>query len=214
MRCRLVNIVTAMDGEATAGRWHEGWRLFFVLAVAESLLCLWLLGAGGETGLSSLIRNSARISELLFAAAFAASSLVALARSSATLWLRRNRRYIGVAFAWAHTIHLAGIASFAATSEEFVAGLDPLTLVGGGVAYLFVYLMAFTSSDAAQRALGMRNWQRLHRVGGWVIWAIFTQTLTMGVLFGEWMRLPGAILMWGAFVLRLASRQRRREGRL
>lgn len=207
-----MDIVSTM--RATFGRsasWFEGWRLFFLLALAESGACLWLLGAGGEPGISSVIRNSARFSEVLFAAAFAASPLVALARSPGTLWLRRNRRYTGVAFAWSHTIHLAAIAFLVISSEQFASELDPVTLLGGGTAYVFVYLMAFTSSDAAQRALGMRNWQRLHRVGSWILWVVFAETLTSGVVFGAWSRLPGAILLWAVFALRVAAWRRRRK---
>ncbi len=194
-----------------SGTWLEGWRLFFLLAVVESCIRAWLLGSGGEPGIRSVIRNSARFSDVLFAAAFAATALVTLARSSVTLWLRRNRRYIGVAFAWSHTIHLAGILALAFLSAEYATELDPVTLLGGGTAYAFVYLMAFTSSDAAQRALGMRNWQLLHRVGGWIIWVIFAQTLTMGVIFGEWRRWPGAILLWTAFVLRFSAWRRKQN---
>lgn len=47
-----------------------------------------------------------------------------------------------------------------------------MTLAGGALAYAFIYLMALTSNDAAQRAMG-RWWKRLHIVGLHYIWLIF-----------------------------------------
>jgi DMSO/TMAO reductase YedYZ heme-binding membrane subunit len=48
--------------------------------------------------------------------------------------------------------------------------------VFGGLAYGFVFLMALTSTDQAQRWMGMKNWKRLHFVGSHWIWTLFLLT--------------------------------------
>ena len=187
-----------------------GGVLFALLATLGTCVCLGvLLAEGGETGLHAWIRNTARFSTAYFGVAFVTSSLLVFWRIPWILWLRRNRRVIGLAFAFTMTLHLGGLAALAHFyPEPFLSGVSLLTLLGGGTAYVFIYLLAFTSTDSAQRALGLRNWQRLHRVGGWVIWIVFTQTLTLGVMSGDGSRLFSALFMWTVGALRLIAYRR------
>ena len=187
-----------------------GWLLFLVLSALTVLVCLLsFLKEGGEAGLHAWVRDSARFATAYFGTAFVTSSLVRLWPVPWTLWLRHRRRAMGLSFALAMTIHLAGLtALWASGPEAFIQGTGLLTWFGGGTAYGFIYLLAFTSSDAAQRALGLRNWQRLHTFGGWVIWIVFTQTLTFGVLAGEGAQWVPALFMWGVAGLRLVTFRR------
>jgi hypothetical protein len=59
---------------------------------------------------------------------------------------------------------------------------DALSFLLGGLGYAAVGLMAATSSDAAQRGLGLRRWRALHLACGWYVWGIFTGTLAPAVL--------------------------------
>ena len=194
----------------------NGWPLFFLLSGIALAACMLALGSADEPGVRALVRLSARFAAAYFIAAFVASSLLSLRRSAATLWLRRNRRPIGVAFAFAHTIHLAGLGALAIKyPSPFLEHLSLLTVVGGGLAYLFIYAMAFTSSDAAVRALGPQNWQRLHWWGGWVIWVVFTQTVTLGALAGEASQIVPALAFWLAVTIRILGWSRtRRDGKV
>ena len=99
-----------------------------------------------------------------------------LLRAPVSTWLVRERRYLGLAFAYSHLIHLLALVALGQVSQEFVDGLNAVTLVGGGGAYVFLLLMAATSNDAAVKALGMRRWSWLHTIGGYYLWIIFFQS--------------------------------------
>lgn len=125
----------------------------------------------GDDGWSAATRWTARWSLIPFVLAFAASGLLprvhGLARD-----LLRNRRGLGLAFATAHFIHL-----FAIVTYFTVSGLPVpmIAVIGGGFGYLLILAMAVTSTDAAQRAMGAW-WKRLHRVGIWYVFLIFTNS--------------------------------------
>lgn len=121
-----------------------------------------------------VLRLTARTSLLLFTLAFTASSLAQLTPSSATRWLRRNRRYLGVGFAGSHLIHAMAIIALARLDPAlFLALTNPVTWVAGGLAYLFIILMAATSFDRTAAMIGPRAWMWLHTVGAWYIWMSF-----------------------------------------
>jgi sulfoxide reductase heme-binding subunit YedZ len=147
-----------------------------VLLGAAVILAL-LLEGSSEDAVRSVVRSSAKLAVVLFAAAFSASSLQSLHPSAFSGWMLRNRRYLGLSFALSHTVHLAGLIALAlAFPAPFVEEVDALTLVGGGVAYAFVFAMAITSTDAAVARLGRKRWRLLHTVGGYYIWTLFLQS--------------------------------------
>lgn len=162
----------------TRGR-LEGWPITFWAAVAILLMVASIFQAMGwnERSLHVVIRSTAQTSFFLFFLAFTASSLHRLRPSRPTRWLLRNRRYLGVGFAVSHLVHLdALVALGVAYPEPFRSETGVVTLVGGGLAYLFIVAMALTSSDRAQAWLGRRRWRRLHVVGSYYIWALFAQS--------------------------------------
>ena len=50
---------------------------------------------------------------------------------------------------------------------------ERVTIVGGGLAYIFISLLALTSNDWSVKKLGPEVWRRLHLIGSYYIWAIF-----------------------------------------
>ncbi|MDG2307784.1 MAG: hypothetical protein P8R42_24660 [Candidatus Binatia bacterium] len=185
----------------------EGPVVAYGIIGSVALASVAMLGAAGigEEGIRLVIRITGRVSMLLFAAAFAASSAFAVSRNATTRWLRRNRRYLGVGFAGSQTIHLLAIVALAATVQEFRDGVGVETLVVGGMAYVFTFAMAATSFDAAVRRLG-RGWHRLHLVGSWWIFAVFALT----ILPDAGTSVVGAVLsaaLIGAWALRVAARR-------
>lgn len=128
-----------------------------------------LLPGGFREQLGLATRLTARWSAFWFLAAFTARPLSQLFGG---IWrdVLRQRRYIGLGFALAHSIH--GIC-FTWLLLATDVTRPPIVLVGGGVAYLLMWAMAATSSDAAMRALG-RNWRWLHMTGMWWLWFVFT----------------------------------------
>ena len=187
-----------------------GWKL--TIAISAGLLLLFglqlVVYGSGEEGIRVVIRASARTSVLLFSMAFAASSLRAFWRNGLTAWLLANRRYVGVAYAISHALHAVALVALYPESAEFREGLNAVTLVGGGGAYVFTLAMALTSSDAAVAALGQSRWRLLHTVGGWYIWVIFAQSY-LPRAFSTPGYIPAGVLVIAVAAARLAWRTRR-----
>ena len=190
---------------------------FALLLLAMSVLILTQAGTG-EAGLRLLIRATARTSLVLFGAAFAASSLRSLWRRPATGWLLRQRRYLGLSFAFSHALHLLAIIGLSLVlGDAFEAGL--VTVIFGGGAYVMIALMAATSSDRAYAWLGKRRWHRLHLVGVYWIWIIFANSYTaravMAIARGSesLAYVPVAILLWALLGVRVAVWLRARRPR-
>ena len=151
-----------------AGRF-EGWPLVGWAALGLTAMSAAVLLAAGtdEAGLRMLIRATARSSVVVFVLAFSASSLRRLWRGDATAWLLRNRRQLGVSFALSHFVHLAAILEASLRFPGFRAEVQWLTIVFGGLAYVFIAAMAATSFDRSAAWLGPRRWRQLHLLGSW-----------------------------------------------
>jgi hypothetical protein len=153
------------------------------------------------------VRATARTSLVLFCLAFAASSLRSLWRSSASAWLLRNRRYVGVSFAVSHYLHavaLIGLSRYFPT--RFLDELEWITLVfGGGVGYSLITAMVLTSFDRAAAWLGRKRWRMLHLGGSWFVWFIFLQSY-LPLSLTEPAYVPAALLIVTTPAIRLAPR--------
>jgi hypothetical protein len=198
--------MTVQAGQLTRElRLPQGWAIvgyasivLFALFAAE----LVVLGIG-EDGIRQVVRTSAQTSVLLFSAAFAASSLFQLRRTPVTRWLLANRRYIGVSFGVSHYFHLAALVALGQVSQAFVDDLNAVTLIGGGMAYVFLTAMVATSFDRTAAALGPLWWGRLHKVGGYYIWGIFFQSYLPRMLMTSFAYALPVVLLVGAMGLRL-----------
>ncbi len=168
------------------GNWFEGWRLFAVLMLALSALCLWLVDISGldVDGVRMVIRFTAKTSLLFFCLAFSAAALWRLWPNPWTHWQRRNRRYLGVTFAGSHGIHAIAVAAFAVMDPAgFSAATSAPTFIFGGIGYAIIIAMTATSFSRTAIAIGPRAWRILHLGGGYFLWAQFM------VSFGK--RVPG-----------------------
>ena len=156
----------------------QGWPLLGTLTAGLVLMALAVLALGSDAeGLRMLIRVTARSSSVLFLLAFTASAAVRRWPSSATRWQLANRRQIGLGFAVSHTIHAAAIAGFATVDPlGFHAATSTGNVVSGGLAYVFIVLMAATSFDGAVRWLGPKRWKLLHLTGLYFLWISFVIT--------------------------------------
>jgi DMSO/TMAO reductase YedYZ heme-binding membrane subunit len=191
----------------------KGWRItgcvaIVLLAVTGSSLLLW---GFSEEFVRVVIRATARVSVALFLMAFTAASLNALVPSAATRWLRANRRYLGVSFALSHFTHLAALFTLGSYfPHPFVDELNAVTLIGGGLAYVFVTLMTITSFAGPRRWMGERSWSILHTTGSYYIWLIFLNSYVsravMDVAYA-----PYALALFIALGLRIAFWLKRRN---
>lgn len=190
----------------------QGWRLTIAVALLLTLasLILLLLSAGSAESVREVIRFTARTSLVLFLLAYGASALVKLWKQPWSLWLRRNRRYIGVSFAASHLIH--GLAIIALTQVDPSFELAPITLILGGLAYIFIALMAATSFDVTARAIGPRAWAALHSVGSFYVWATFLSSFSGRASMSRWYLLP-VFLLVAVMLVRIVARFRHRFAR-
>ena len=182
-----------------------------ILLLVACLLINALLGVGlmytpdDMDGYLLWTRYTARIAFCYFILAYTASTLTAFSKNKVTLFLRKNRRGMGLAFALALTIHFVALSMFYIISGE---ELSVVTVIFGGLGYLAAMAMAATSFDSAVRKLGYKNWHRLHSFGANYLVLIFVYTYT-GALFSYpltatpmiyWL-LAGTV--WVAFLARL-----------
>jgi DMSO/TMAO reductase YedYZ heme-binding membrane subunit len=191
---------------AARGRFEGGSVLAAcALGLAAMTALVLARSGGGEEAARALIRATAATSLTLFLLAFVASSLRRLSPRPATAWLLRNRRAIGLGFALSHAIHLAAIATLAMRwPGTFAATADAITRYGGGFGFVVVAALAATSSDAAQRRLGMHRWRALHRFGVWYVFAVFALSYGRALLHAGGYA-PAAIALGAALALRLAA---------
>lgn len=185
----------------------EGGRLTLIvtLATLTAASLPFLIFDDAVMAARLVIRWTARESLVLFLMTFVASALMRLSPMALTRWMRRNRRYLGLGFVVSHTVHLAAIIVFAGLSPaEFWQVTNSSMIVTGGLAYVFIYLMAATSFDGARRFLSGWPWAILHGAGTWYIWISFM------VAFGKRAAvdptyLPAMILLLAALGLKLAA---------
>lgn len=130
-----------------------------------------LLPGDLHSRLSFATRLTARWSACWFLLAFTARPLFQVIGQA---WgpVVRQRRYIGLGFAFAHTVHGAALSWLILSGG---ASRGPIVWIGGGIAYALMWAMAATSSDAAMRGLG-QNWRRLHTLGIWWLWIVFANS--------------------------------------
>ncbi|MGH0032195.1 MAG: hypothetical protein ACQGVC_20585 [Myxococcota bacterium] len=188
----------------------NGWKLCGLLSALLLLAFGTIVATQGTDadGIAALTRITARIAFLMFLPVYVASPAHRIWRSDATRWLVRNRRYLGVAFFVAFALHLDAIWMTSLLHGDAFR-IEVVTLVGGGLAYVFAFAMALTSSDRMVRRLGPRRWKTLHRVGVHYIAAIwFFQYL--GLSFQSLAFLPLLLLSVAGFAVRIAGRRQRR----
>jgi DMSO/TMAO reductase YedYZ heme-binding membrane subunit len=154
----------------------ERWRLVGASTAAIAAMALaivWWTG-GDVDGMRLIVRLTARTSLVLFCLAFSASALHRLAPNPWTQWQRRNRRYLGLAFAGSHGVHALAIAGYAYVDPAmFMQYMNPVMYVFGSIGYAFIVAMAATSFDRTAAALGPRAWSILHTAGAYYLWVSF-----------------------------------------
>lgn len=145
-------------------------------------------------------RWTARAGFPIFIVTYAASSLGRLWPRGLTREIWRDRRWWGLGFAACHTVHLYALVRHLEYSGET---LPVPVLIGGGGAYVVMYLMVLTSNAAAMRVLG-RNWKRLHSLGIHWLWFVFALSYFARVIEGR--ELPWAGFALAASLLALGLR--------
>ncbi|MGX5733928.1 hypothetical protein [Bosea thiooxidans] len=185
----------------------NSWRIVAATAVIlAALVCTTaMLAPDMVAGLRLDIRWTARLSLLLFLAAFTASALAQLIPARWTAWLLANRRYLGLSFVLSHFVHLGAILLFASTDPALFHELtNTATIVSGSAAYLFIAALALTSSDRIAKRMGRRAWSILHRAGTLYIFVSFVFTFGKRIAMDSayWLALA---LLAAALLVKMAA---------
>jgi methionine sulfoxide reductase heme-binding subunit len=192
----------------------RSWPLFWVLALAASAATLTGLPHAdfhSARGMTPIIHRSVRCALPLFLMAFTASSLAVLAPGAFTRWMLANRRYIGLAFAFAMAWHFSFVAY---TIWSFGNPLNLKATLMDATGFIFLLLMTLTSFRWGARYLSRENWRRLHKMGAYVIWLVATIIYLHAVRAGaglEYRAFLGVLLF--AWLLRVAAWCRQRLAR-
>lgn len=191
-----------------SGSGLRGWTLFALLSLAVLLFAtstmLWhteLVDA-----LRSAIRVTARTSFVLFLLTFLASSLVILLPNPATKALLREKRFLGLSFAFSHLVHGILILIYAQMfPETFWNGRTAAANIPGSVGYLFILLLAATSFPVMVRLLGSSAWKLLHSTGSWVIAVLFCYSFYKRIPMHPWYLIAFSIMV-SAIALKLTAK--------
>lgn len=179
----------------------------FALALAAASVAVLVTIPDPTDAIRLIIRSTARISLVLFLAAFLAASWARLWPSRIARWAVVNRRWLGLGFAWSHLIHAVAIVTLVRLDPALFWTLtNPVSVAAGSLCYVFIAALAATSFDRMVKALGPQRWSQLHRTGIWVIWIVFMGSNAKRIPISAWYALPCALLM-AAAVLRWSSRR-------
>ncbi|MBK0024837.1 ferric reductase-like transmembrane domain-containing protein [Stenotrophomonas sp. S48] len=185
----------------------HGWRLFVAIAVVliAFAMAAFALQPDVVEGSRAAIRVTARTSFVLFLAAFTASSFASLLPGPTTHFLLRERRIIGLSFAFSHLLHAVAITTFGMLNPAFWPARSALANLPGTVGYVAILALAITSHRGIARRMGPTAWRRLHTTGMWIIAAVFTYSYFKRVPVNFWYAVPSALL-FTAFVVRAIAK--------
>jgi DMSO/TMAO reductase YedYZ heme-binding membrane subunit len=188
------------------------WPMYLGLLLGLAAMVAGLQAAADHTESWLLAaRWTARVGFPIFLIAYSASALLRLWPSDLTKALVRKRRWWGLGFAASHTVHLYALVTYNMLLDHTPS---VSTLIGGGGAYAILYVMAFTSNNAAMRVLGV-NWKRIHTLGIHWLWFIFAFSYFGRVMSGKEMPYSAITLSLAivALGLRIAAWQKARARR-
>ena len=191
----------------------QRWRMtYWIVAFAIGLFLIVIVKLGfSEDSVKLNIRLSAKISLICFCLAFSASSAYATFQNKVIRWLLKHRKYIGVAFALVHFIHLLFLILLQVYFHPVFIVRPPLLIGLGGFAYLTILAMLLTSFDRFSGLISRAHWQRLHKYGGYWILIVFSNSIFTRVILGQWVYVPFAFLLLFVWIIRIVARTKNRS---
>ena len=210
--------------KSSKNRFLNGWWLFGLIASVTSLVMLVAMTRtelSSGPAVSSMIQLSVRWSVPWLFLAFAASSVQILRPGAASLWLARNRKYIGLCFAaamaWQGFFILWMVIGH---TDYYVNEVYVLRdAIEGTIGYTFLAAMTVTSFMPARRNMSPRSWKLLHKTGIYYLW-MYAFSVYWWELF--YYKTPDAIdyvyyvvgfLAWGLRAAAWSKRARKRRAR-
>ncbi len=162
---------------------YRYFKIIVFLAITIAALAILALSQNfTEDTLRIFIRWTAKTTAILFSIAFGVSSFHYFSNDSISKKVLNLRPDIGIAFTVVHTAHLCFLIILQQYFHPVFTLANKLSLMGGGMAYVFMYLMAFTTFPNIKKTLTLGQWTILHTIGGYWIWVIFFRSYLKNVV--------------------------------
>jgi hypothetical protein len=195
------------------------WRLFFLLSVPISVaiaLAALRVDLSTTSGLREMIIVSVRWATPLIFVVTATSALQVLFPGPLPMWLLRNRKYVGLAFAVAMAwqglfIFLVSFFHREYYYADVFAVRDELE---GSTGYLFLAALVVTSFQNGRRYLTGKQWKLLHTSGVYFLWAYAFSVYWWNLFYYKNPQLIDHVFYWSgfaAFALRIAAWGKKRQ---
>ncbi len=180
----------------------NGWNL---VAISTLLILIMLVAIGivngiDESSLRIAIRQTARISVVLFLGTFISTAVRRFYPGKMSNWLLKNRRYLGISFAISHLFHALAIIGLAIISTSSISGSG-----GGTLGYMFIGLMMITFFDKTAELLGYRSWKILHTIGSYYIWGAFVVAFSKRIPNSPEFYIPMTVILVLAMLLKIGA---------
>jgi hypothetical protein len=197
----------------------NAWGLFCLLSIPMSLVMtgeLLRTDLSVPAGVTHMIAYSVRWAVPLIYLVTAASALYALFPGPLTIWLMRNRKYIGLAFAVAMAWQGLFIFLVSTFHRDYYFGEIFLLRdeIEGSTGYVFLAALVATSFEFGRKLLSAAQWKLLHRSGVYFLWAYPYSVYWWNLYFYPDPRTIDHFFYWGgfiAFALRIFAWGRNRQ---
>mgnify|MGYP007063372719 FL=1 len=189
------------------------WRLFWLISIPMSMVILVKMMStdlSSAPGVSEMISFSVRWAVPFIYLVVAASAIQVLYTGPVPLWLRRNRKYLGLCFAVAMAwqgLFIFMMSNFyrAYYFEEIYFFRDELE---GSTGYIFLAAMVLTTFQFARKRLSPAQWRLAHLSGMYFLWAYPFSVYWWNLHYYAQPRPIDYVFYWAgflAFALRIAA---------
>lgn len=197
----------------------NSWRLFALITIPMSIIASYAwsqIDTSEPVQVSSMIQLTVRLAIPWLYVAFATSALVTLWPSIFTVWLMRNRKFVGLCFAAGMTWQLVFILwyVFGHYQHYVVAAYTVYAVAVGVVGYAFLIPMAITSFKTNRRHMSNEHWKLLHLFGMYNLWIYAYSTYFWEMYYYDDKQIIDFVYFWAGFaviILRFAAWAKRRK---
>ena len=195
------------------------WRLFWLISVPMSLvIAIQMLGTDISTGpgVSTMIGYSVRFAVPFIFLVVAASSVQILFPGPLPMWWLRNRKYLGLCFAFAMAWQGTFILIMSVFFREYY--FEDIYLLRdeleGSIGYIFLPAMVVTSFHFGRKYLSATQWKLLHRSGIYFLFAYPFSVYWWNLSYYENPQPIDYVFYWSgflAFTARIAAWGKKRQ---
>jgi hypothetical protein len=166
---------------------RQYWKVIIGTALGTTAIALLQVYFSGtnEHSLRHLISWTAKMSVICFSLAFGISSVFHFFKNDVTALIFNYRPHLGLAFAVFHTFHLVFLILLQQYFHPVFNLAKTTSLIGGGMAYILMYMMVFTTFVKGKNMMRPGAWRTLHLVGGYWILLVFIRSYFRQVIYED-----------------------------